>query len=163
MTLVSAVRLYSQDFVYQASYKSSSVDPHLVVEELQPGFVWEHTQFVVNLQTFFSLKQPRAHSGMSVRSTCGFPGHCVSYQSSVRFQQSQSGISCLRKGEGSKSKRGNHGDCGREIAKTHFQAHSRGFGFPQKQSVITPIPQPSIARNSLFNFVRSSSASLKAQ
>jgi len=88
--VAAAVRLYSQDFVYQALYKPKSSDLHVVVAELQSGFGWEHTQFVVNfLQTLFLSKQLRAHSGMPVRSTSGFPGHCVSYQSSVRFQQSQ--------------------------------------------------------------------------
>ena len=101
----TAVRLYSQDFVYQALYKSSSSDLHVVVAVLQSGLGWEHTQFVVNfLQTFFLLKQPRAHSGMSVRSTSGFPGHCVLYQSSVRFQQLQSTLPYMSKGEGEKSK-----------------------------------------------------------
>ena len=99
-TLVVAVKLYLQDFVYQASYKPTSVGLHVVVEELQSGFGWEHTQLeVCFIQTFALSKQLRAQLGMPSRSTSGFPGHCVSYQSSVRFQQSQFALSWISKGE----------------------------------------------------------------
>ena len=160
---MAAVKLYLQDFVYQASYKLTSGDLHVVVEKLQSGFGWEHTQFVVIFwQTFASLKQLRAHSGMPVRSTSGFPGHCESYQSSVRFQQSQLSLSYMSE-RGGGSKRGNRGDCRRAVAKTHVQAHTRGFGFLQKQSSVIPPPQSSNEPNILFNFVSLSGLSLKAQ
>ena len=98
--LVVAVKLYLQDFVYQASYKLKSADLHVVVEELQSGFGSEHTQLeVCSRQTFALSKQLRAQLGISLRSTSGFPGHCVSYQSSVRFQQSQFALSWINKGE----------------------------------------------------------------
>ena len=156
---MAAVKLYLQDFVYQASYKLTSGDLHVVVEKLQSGFGWEHTQFVVNfLQTFALLKQLRAHSGMPVRSTSGFPGHCESYQSSVRFQQSQLTLSCMSE-RGGGSKQGNRGDCRRVVAKTHVQAHTRGFGLLQKQSVVIPPPQSISAPNILFKVISLPSSS----
>jgi len=71
-----SVRLYSQDFEYQASYKATSLVLHVVVEALQSGLGWEHTQLEVNsIQTFDLSKQLRAQLGIPVRSTSGFPGH----------------------------------------------------------------------------------------
>ena len=85
--VVIAVRLYPQDFAYQASYKPTSLDLHVVVEESQSGFGWEHTQFVVNfLQTFALSKQLRAHPGMLARSTSGFPG--IGYDTSPPYGSS---------------------------------------------------------------------------
>ena len=70
------VRLYSQDFEYQASYMATSLVLHVVVEALQSGLGWEHTQLEVNFKQIFDLsKQLRAQLGIAVRSTSGFPGH----------------------------------------------------------------------------------------
>lgn len=117
----NAVKLDLQVFLYQASYKPTSPEPHVVVAELQSGLGWEHTQlWVCSMQTFSLSKQLRAQLGISERLTGGLPGHCVSYQSSVRFQQSQFTV----------------------------HAHIRGFGLLQKQSTVIPCPQSSSELNS---------------